>query len=87
VLDEDLRAAALAALAIDREGCRRAAAAWTWESATAQFFSHLVRARRPGPRVRRARSRQRPRTCYELAVMQLSCAPSMIRGFVPGRSR
>lgn len=25
--------------------CRRAAAKWTWERATAQFLSHLVRAR------------------------------------------
>jgi glycosyltransferase involved in cell wall biosynthesis len=45
VLDEDLCAAALAALAIDRERCRRAAAEWTWERATAQFYSNLVCAR------------------------------------------
>lgn len=45
VLDHDLRTAALGALAIDREACRRAAAEWTWERATAQFLSHLVRAR------------------------------------------
>jgi glycosyltransferase involved in cell wall biosynthesis len=44
VLDEDLRAAARAALALDRDGCRRAALRWTWERATAQFLSHLVRA-------------------------------------------
>ena len=44
-LDEDLRKAALEALAIDREGCRRAAGEWTWQRATAQFLSHLVRAR------------------------------------------
>ena len=30
---------------IDREGCRRAAGEWTWQRATAQFLSHLVRAR------------------------------------------
>ncbi|RPI64324.1 MAG: glycosyltransferase family 1 protein [Lysobacterales bacterium] len=48
VLDEDLRAAALAALAIDREGCRRAAGEWTWERATAQFLSNLVCARDGG---------------------------------------
>ncbi len=35
VLDEDLRKASLAALAVDREGCRRAAGEWTWQRATA----------------------------------------------------
>ncbi len=45
VLDEDLKTAALAALALDREGCRRAASEWTWERASAQFFGHLVHAR------------------------------------------
>jgi glycosyltransferase involved in cell wall biosynthesis len=45
VLDEDLGKAALAALALDREGCRRVASTWTWERASAQFFGHLVRAR------------------------------------------
>jgi len=48
VLDEDLGKAALAALAIDREGCRRAAAEWTWERASAQFFGHLVQTRDGG---------------------------------------
>jgi glycosyltransferase involved in cell wall biosynthesis len=45
VLDEDLHKAAVAALAIDRDCCRRSAAAWTWERASAQFFGHLVRTR------------------------------------------
>lgn len=45
VLDDDLGKAALAALAIDREGCRRVASMWTWERASAQFVGHLVRAR------------------------------------------
>src|SRR5262245_2239889 len=45
VLDEDLGRAALAALALDRESCRRAASEWTWERASAQFFGHLVHAR------------------------------------------
>ena len=45
VLDEDLGRAARAALALDREGCRRAASEWTWERASAQFFGHLVQAR------------------------------------------
>ena len=44
VLDEDLAKAALAALALDREGCRRAASTYTWERASAQFLGHLVRA-------------------------------------------
>lgn len=48
VLDDDLRAAALAALALDRDACRRAAQEWTWEKASAQFLSHLVCARDGG---------------------------------------
>jgi hypothetical protein len=42
-LDEDLAGAALAALTIDREGCRREASKHTWEHASAQFLGHLVR--------------------------------------------
>ena len=45
MLDDDLGRAARAALAIDRDGCARAARAWTWERASAQFLAHLVRAR------------------------------------------
>jgi glycosyltransferase involved in cell wall biosynthesis len=45
VLHENLAEAALAALQIDREGCRRSALARTWERASGQFLSHLVRAR------------------------------------------
>ena len=44
VLSEDLGQAALAALEVDREGCRRSALGRTWERASAQFLSHLVRA-------------------------------------------
>jgi glycosyltransferase involved in cell wall biosynthesis len=43
-LDTDLAKAALGALSILREECRRAALERTWERATAQFLSHLVRA-------------------------------------------
>jgi glycosyltransferase involved in cell wall biosynthesis len=45
VLDADLRAAALAALEVDREACRRTALSRTWDKAAAQFMSHLVNAR------------------------------------------
>jgi glycosyltransferase involved in cell wall biosynthesis len=45
VLDEDLGRAALAALDVDRDGCRREASRWTWERASGQFLAHLVRAR------------------------------------------
>jgi glycosyltransferase involved in cell wall biosynthesis len=45
VLDEDLGTAALAALKIDRDGCRRAVEGLTWERASAQFLSHLVHVR------------------------------------------
>lgn len=42
MLDEDLRRAALGALRLDREACRRAAAACSWEEATRQFLANLV---------------------------------------------
>ncbi len=45
VLDEDLRAAAMAALALDRERVLRYAARFSWQSSSAQFVSHLVPAR------------------------------------------
>jgi glycosyltransferase involved in cell wall biosynthesis len=41
-LNEDLRAAALAALKLDANQCRAYALANTWETATRQFLSHLV---------------------------------------------
>jgi glycosyltransferase involved in cell wall biosynthesis len=44
VLDEDLGKAALGALALDRDECHRVAAGWTWERASDEFLSHLVRA-------------------------------------------
>jgi glycosyltransferase involved in cell wall biosynthesis len=43
-LDQDLATAARAALEIPRENCRRAALERTWERATHEFLSHLVRA-------------------------------------------
>lgn len=45
VLDEDLKTAALKALELDREDCRRAAEERTWDRATDQFLSHLVSAK------------------------------------------
>jgi glycosyltransferase involved in cell wall biosynthesis len=44
-LDEDLARAAFAALDVDRGSCRRSALGRTWERASAQFLSHLVRTR------------------------------------------
>jgi len=41
-LNEDLRAAALAALKLDANQCRAYALANTWETATRQFLSHLA---------------------------------------------
>jgi glycosyltransferase involved in cell wall biosynthesis len=41
VLDDDLRAAALAALALDRVATRRHALAFSWDRATAQFAANL----------------------------------------------
>ena len=42
VLAEDLRQAALAALALDRATCRETALTRTWARATAEFLAHLV---------------------------------------------
>lgn len=42
VLNNDLRAAALAALRLDPKQCRAYALANTWETATRQFLSHLA---------------------------------------------
>ncbi len=45
VLDKDLGAAALAALALDREKVRRYGQRFTWEASTRQFLASLVPAR------------------------------------------
>ena len=45
VLDEDLRAAALAALQLDPAKCRAFALEHTWEAATRQFLGNLRAAR------------------------------------------
>jgi glycosyltransferase involved in cell wall biosynthesis len=42
VLSEDLRAAALAALQLDRAACREHALRYTWEAATHQFIATLT---------------------------------------------
>ena len=42
ILSEDLRAAALAALDLDREACRREALERSWPKATAQFLGNTV---------------------------------------------
>jgi glycosyltransferase involved in cell wall biosynthesis len=42
VLDEDLRAAALGALRLDRAACRLHAEGFTWSAATQQFLAHLA---------------------------------------------
>jgi glycosyltransferase involved in cell wall biosynthesis len=44
VLSEDLQAAALAALRIDREACRRHALGFTWERSADQFYAAARRA-------------------------------------------
>ncbi len=45
VLDEDLRGAALRALALDPARCRAAAERYTWAACTRQFLAHLEAAR------------------------------------------
>jgi glycosyltransferase involved in cell wall biosynthesis len=49
VLNEDLRAAALAALHLDRGACRRHALQYTWEAATRQFIRALAPALQAPP--------------------------------------
>ncbi len=44
VLDEDLRAAALRALDVPRDGCRSYAEQFSWAASTDQFLAHLPRA-------------------------------------------
>ncbi|HTI03197.1 MAG TPA: hypothetical protein VL752_19820, partial [Acidisoma sp.] len=41
-LDEDLRAAALTALDMDRTACRRFAEGYSWSAAAAMFLRNLV---------------------------------------------
>ena len=48
VLSEDLRVAALAALALDREAVRRYGQRFSWEAATCQFVRHLQPRTRSG---------------------------------------
>jgi hypothetical protein len=43
VLDEDLRAACLAALELEREACRAFALNYSWENSARQFIGHLQR--------------------------------------------
>jgi hypothetical protein len=45
VLDEDLGAAAMAALSLDRDKVRRYAEKYSWESSSVQFLSSLVPSR------------------------------------------
>jgi glycosyltransferase involved in cell wall biosynthesis len=50
VLGEDLQAAALAALDLDRRACREHALRYTWEAATRQFVASMALASRNTPR-------------------------------------
>lgn len=54
VLDNDLRAAALAALALDRGRVARFGERFTWEQSTRQFVGSLVPARSASPRLAEA---------------------------------
>ena len=54
VLDNDLRAAALAALALDRNRVARFGERFTWEQSTRQFVANLVPARSASPRLAEA---------------------------------
>jgi glycosyltransferase involved in cell wall biosynthesis len=54
VLDNDLGAAAMAALALDRDKVRRYAERYSWEHCSRQFVSSLVPAVSPEARLARA---------------------------------
>jgi glycosyltransferase involved in cell wall biosynthesis len=54
VLDNDLAAAALAALALDRDRVARFGARYSWEQSTRQFVARLVPARVPAARLAQA---------------------------------
>ncbi|MEM7728060.1 MAG: glycosyltransferase family 1 protein [Pseudomonadota bacterium] len=58
VVDEDLRAAALAALALDRKDARAHAEGYSWEAATDIFFGHLTPEYEPAARRRWRRMRR-----------------------------
>jgi glycosyltransferase involved in cell wall biosynthesis len=51
VLDEDLQAAALRALELDRAKVRRFAERYTWETSSRQFVEHLVPAQATAARL------------------------------------
>ena len=61
VLDNDLQAAALAALSISRERCREVALQNSWQSATRQFLDNVTAVHR-SPRPTRAAGRAQSRT-------------------------
>jgi hypothetical protein len=54
-LDADLRAAALAALAIPRERCRAEAVRYTWAESARQFYDNIATAHALGSVQRSAR--------------------------------
>jgi glycosyltransferase involved in cell wall biosynthesis len=62
VLDTDLRAAALAALAIPRELCRQEALRYTWAESARQFYRNIETAHAGGPPRRRRGARGAART-------------------------
>jgi glycosyltransferase involved in cell wall biosynthesis len=49
VLDHDLRRAALAALSIPRNLCRKYALQFSWQESARQFFGNVMRANGMGP--------------------------------------
>ena len=53
-LNEDLRAACLAALNVSRDACRDFAMGYSWENSARQFIEHMHKvANQDSPRVRR----------------------------------
>jgi glycosyltransferase involved in cell wall biosynthesis len=69
VLDEDLRAAALKALEIDRSIPRRYARTFTWENSARQFLDAVCLARGWTPREKRSRSEERSEFLFGRGMM------------------
>jgi glycosyltransferase involved in cell wall biosynthesis len=75
VLDEDLRAAALAALRIPRETCLELAAGHSWQRSAEQFYGHIRRVMQPAGQARHGEPMPAPRAVTAFASARLAEAP------------
>jgi hypothetical protein len=75
VLDEDLRAAALRALTIDRAACRSFASAMTWERCARMFLDNLAVFRRSATAEDRSQALPAMRTIRSAFTTEAAGAP------------